>query len=221
MIPLKDNIPSKSFPVINITLITINIIIFFYEVSLGKEVEYIFHSFGIVPRIFLENISDANILDAAIPIFTSMFLHGGILHLIGNMLFLWIFGDNVEDRLGHIGFLFFYILCGILAAIVHIFTNQTSSVPTIGASGAIAGVLGAYFILYPLARVSTLVLIGFFLTIVRIPAIIFLGMWFLIQFFQGTLQFALLEKDVGGIAWWAHAGGFLSGIFLVFLFRKK
>lgn len=221
MIPLKDNIPSRRLPVMNVTLIVVNIIVFFYEISLGKEIEYLFYHFGIIPKVFLENILDANISEAIIPVFTSMFLHGGILHLIGNMLFLWIFGDNVEDRLGHVNFLFFYIFCGIFAAIIHIITNPASSIPTIGASGAVAGVLGAYFILYPLARVSTLVFIGFFLTVVHIPAIIFLGVWFLVQFFQGTLQFALLEKDIAGIAWWAHVGGFVCGMFLVTFFGKR
>lgn len=221
MIPLRDSIRSRRFPIINVILITFNVVIFFYEVSLGKEVEYLFKNFGIIPQHFLHTMGEGNIALVLPSLFSSMFLHGGWLHLIGNMWFLWIFGDNVEDRMGHFRFLFFYLLCGIGAALIHILVNPSSRIPTIGASGAIAGVLGAYFILYPLGKVLTLVPLGFFLTVVQLPAILFLGFWFLIQFLLGGLHSAFAPKDVGNVAWWAHVGGFISGAILIFFFKKR
>jgi membrane associated rhomboid family serine protease len=152
---------------------------------------------------------------------TSLFLHGGWLHVGGNMLYLWIFGDNVEDRLGRIRFLVFYLLCGVAASGVHILANPHSTVPTIGASGAIAGVLGAYLLLYPGARVLTLIPLGFYLQVVQLPAFFFLGFWFLIQFISGAASLAARGGGAGGIAWWAHIGGFAAGIILQFVFRKR
>jgi membrane associated rhomboid family serine protease len=153
-----------------------------------------------------------------LPLFTSMFLHGGWLHFLGNMLYLYIFGVNVEDRLGHVRYLFFFILCGMLAAGVHLITNQGSRLPTIGSSGAIAGVMGAYFFLFPYARVVTLIFIFFFIDIVEIPAFFFLAFWFLLQFFSGTVSFGTQDALSGGVAWWAHIGGFVAGIVLLLIF---
>jgi membrane associated rhomboid family serine protease len=157
----------------------------------------------------------------AIPFFTSMFLHGGWLHLIGNMWYLWIFGDNIEDRLGHFTYLIFYMLCGLGAGIVHTILNYNVTVPSIGASGAIAGVLGAYVVSYPNARVSTLVPIFIFIQIIEIPAVIVLGFWFVLQFFYGAASLASATANTGGVAWWAHVGGFLIGMILVGLCPRK
>jgi membrane associated rhomboid family serine protease len=154
-----------------------------------------------------------------LPIFTSMFLHGGWLHFLGNMLYLWIFGDNVEDRLGHLRYLVFYVLCGVAAALLHIFTNHGSTLPTVGASGAIAGVLGAYLVFFPGARVLALVPILFFFQLMELPALIFLGFWFVIQFFSGALSLA--SQPVGGTAWWAHIGGFMAGVIYAFKFKRR
>jgi membrane associated rhomboid family serine protease len=155
------------------------------------------------------------LLSGALPLLTSMFLHGGWLHFLGNMLYLWVFGDNIEDRIGHFGFLGFYLTCGLAAAFLHIFTNTASIVPTVGASGAIAGVLGAYLVLFPGARVLTLVPIFFFFQLIELPALVFLGFWFVMQFFSGAMSLAAGEQQMGGTAWWAHIGGFVTGIGLI------
>jgi len=158
----------------------------------------------------------------ALPFIASMFLHGGWLHLIGNMWYLWIFGDNVEDRLGHVRFLLFYLLCGIGAGIAHTLLNPASRIPSIGASGAIAGVLGAYFVTFPFAKVLTVVPILFFVQILEIPAILVLGLWFLMQFLYGTASLAVATSaNTGGVAWWAHVGGFLIGIVLLRLMGRR
>ncbi len=223
MIPLKDTIPSERFPVTTIFLIMANIAVFFYEISLGPQLPELVKFAGVVPSRFFNpqlNVSPG-FLGRYFPIFTSLFLHGGWVHLLGNMLYLWIFADNIEGRLGHFKFLTFYLLCGLGASLAHIFANPTSSVPSIGASGAIAGILGAYFILYPKSRIITLVPIFFFFQIIELPAFIFLGVWFLMQFFSGVLTLGPRTAQAGGIAWWAHIGGFLSGIFLIILLKGK
>jgi membrane associated rhomboid family serine protease len=160
-------------------------------------------------------------IDRFLPIFTSMFLHGGWLHLIGNMIYLWIFGDNVEDMMGHIKYFIFYLLCGVSANYAHLYTNASSPMPTIGASGAIAGVMGAYFILFPRSKVWTLFPIFFFIQIIKIPAVAFLGFWFLMQFFMGFFSLGVSSVARGGVAWWAHIGGFACGALLVFIFKKR
>ena len=165
--------------------------------------------------------SHLSLIDVAVPFFTSMFLHGGWLHLIGNMWYLWIFGDNIEDRLGHFTYLLFYLLCGLGAGVVHTVLNANTTVPSIGASGAIAGVLGAYVVSYPFARVLTLIPIFIFLQVIEIPAVIVLGLWFVMQFLYGTASLALTGPNAGGVAWWAHVGGFIIGILLVGLFPRK
>jgi len=222
MFPLKDTIPSRTIPFVNTMLIIFNVTIFLFEVSLPPDaLQSLIATFGVIPRrfFFLAQHEPSSFMLRFLPILTSMFLHGGWLHMVGNMWFLWIFGDNVEDRMGHFRYFIFYILCGIGAAITHIYLTPNSPVPTIGASGAIAGVMGAYFILYPNARVITLVIIFIFIDIIEVPAFIFLGFWFLLQFFQGTFSL-MVGPSAGGVAWWAHFGGFLFGVVFVFLFKK-
>src|SRR2546425_2072568 len=211
MIPFRDNIPSRSFPTITVSIIATNVFVFFYELSLGsRSFERFIMHYGVVPTTVLEwPHSHVPFTAVALPFFTSMFLHGGWLHLIGNMWYLWIFGDNVEDRLGHFTYLLFYLLCGLGAGIVHTIFNAETVLPSVGASGAIAGVLGAYVISYPFARVVTLVPIFIFVQIIEIPALIVLGFWFVMQLFSGTAALATTSANDGGVAWWAHIGGFV------------
>lgn len=209
MIPIRDTIPSERFPVVTVSLICINAIIFIVEINLSaRGLNQLFHLWGIVPRRFTPIELDADYLT----LLSSIFLHGGWMHIIGNMWSLWIFGDNVEDRMGRIGFLIFYILGGLAAGIVHVGTNPYSQVPTVGASGAIAGVMGAYLLLFPHSRVVTLIPIVIFFQLVEVPAVIFLGIWFVIQLFSGTLSLATSGPNAGGVAWWAHIGGFVIGV---------
>jgi membrane associated rhomboid family serine protease len=177
---------------------------------------------GLVPAAVLAwPQSHLSVTAAVTPFFTSMFLHGGWLHLIGNMWYLWIFGDNIEDRLGHFTYLIFYLLCGLGAGIVHTVINFNTTIPSVGASGAIAGVLGAYLVSYPTAKVLTLLPIFIFIQIIEIPALIVLGLWFVMQFFSGAATLATTSAGAGGVAWWAHVGGFIIGMILVGLFPRK
>ena len=193
-----------------------------YELSLGRYLEPFIARYGVIPaQVFEWPQSDLPLSVVTIPFFTSMFLHGGWLHLLGNMLYLWIFGDNVEDRLGHFTYLVFYLLCGLGAGIVHTVLNYYTVVPSIGASGAIAGVLGAYLVSYPRARILTLVPIFIFVQFIEIPALIVLGFWFIMQFFSGAASLAAASANAGGVAWWAHVGGFVIGMILVGLFPRK
>jgi membrane associated rhomboid family serine protease len=213
MIPLRDTVRSKNFPLVNVLIIGVNVLVFLWQLSQGSRLNEAFYVYGIVPlRYFDPTVSvHFTTFQQLLPFLTSMFLHGGILHILGNMWFLYIFGDNIEDHLGHIRYFFFYILCGIAAGLIHLFTNGGSKIPTIGASGAIAGVMGAYLLLYPRARILTLVPIFFFFQLFEIPAFIFLGYWFLIQILSGGLT----PSGAGGVAWWAHVGGFVSGLIFV------
>ncbi|MDZ7373859.1 MAG: rhomboid family intramembrane serine protease [candidate division KSB1 bacterium] len=223
MFPLRDNIPSRTWPVVNVSLIVCNLLIFLYEVSLGRHLQDFLMTYGVVPAkvLYLLRKEPWNVVEIVGPFFTSMFLHGGWMHVIGNMWFLWIFGDNVEDRLGHFRYLVFYLLCGLVAGLVHYMLNPTSGVPTVGASGAIAGVMGAYYLLYPRARVLTLVPLFFFVEIIEIPAFFFLGLWFVIQLVQGAFSLATVDTLTGGVAWWAHVGGFAAGAVLVNVFKRR
>jgi len=218
MIPLKDINRSQTTPFVTVILIVANGLIFLYELSLGqRSLSRFLFAFGVVPAFYFDASywQSTGLLSGAFPLVSSMFLHGGWLHFLGNMLYLWVFGDNVEDRVGHLGFLMFYFACGLAAAFLHIFTNPASTVPTVGASGAIAGVLGAYLVLFPGARVLTLVPIFFFFQLIELPALIFLGFWFVMQFFSGAMSLAAGGQQMGGTAWWAHIGGFVMGISLV------
>lgn len=221
MIPLRDNVRTGTFPFVNIFFIMLNALAFYWELKQPSPaaLEQFIRTWGLVPSALLGDPA-AN----AFRIFTSMFLHGGWMHLIGNMLYLWIFGDNVEDRVGHGRYFFFYILLGVAAALAQTYAHPQSMVPMVGASGAIAGVMGAYFVLYPGAKVVAVVPIFIFLKVVEIPAILFLGFWFLLQALQslGSLhQAATGVKDLGGVAWWAHAGGFLAGLVLIVFFKRR
>jgi membrane associated rhomboid family serine protease len=221
MIPIKDRNPTYRFPVVNIAIIVANIAIFLYEVSLGSRLESFFLRFGVVPLDFSTSFNSSHGSVATyVPILSSMFLHGGWLHLGGNMLFLWIFGDNVEDKLGHGRYFVFYVMCGIAASLVHIVIDPSSGIPTVGASGAISGVLGAYLLMFPKARVVTLIPIFIFVHVAELPAFIVLGFWFVLQFFSGLVSLGYQTAGMGGVAWWAHVGGFVSGLLLVLPMRK-
>lgn len=219
MIPLRDTIPARRFPVVNTVLIGLNVLVFLFESILSPEqLEQVIRIFGVVPTMFWQGDG----LGRWLPLFTSMFLHGGWWHLISNMLALYIFGDNVEDRLGHFRYLLFYLFGGLAAGAAHLVAYSGSPLPTVGASGAIATVLGAYLVLYPYARVITLVPVFYFLRIVEVPALIYLGFWFISQLFNGI--FALAAADVfqaGGVAWWAHIGGFVFGLAIVRLICSR
>jgi membrane associated rhomboid family serine protease len=227
MIPLKDDTPRFSTPYITYFLIALNTVIFLYEVAgFGPRArnQFLFQ-FGMVPaRItgLMTGVHHVSAGTALLPILTSMFLHASWLHLIGNMWVLWIFGDNIEDYLGHFLYIVFYLLSGLAAAFTHTVLNAGSVVPTVGASGAIAGVMGAYFVLYPRAKVLTLVPLIVFFTFWWLPAWIVLGYWFLLQFFGGAATaVAVSSQTTGGIAFWAHVGGFVAGIVLVKLFPAR
>lgn len=215
MFPLKDTIPSQTIPFMTWIIILINCLVFFFELSLSNtSLEGFINSFGVVPVIFLSHIN----ADEVSTIISSMFLHGGWAHLIGNMWFLFIFGDNVEDCFGHIGYVFFYVFAGAVAAAAQIFASPQSHMAMIGASGAISGVLGAYFAFYPQARVVTLIPMGMVSRIVELPAIYFLGFWFALQFFSGVSSLAATAEEAGGVAFWAHVGGFVAGLLIAKIF---
>lgn len=220
MIPLRDVNPSRGTATVNLAIIAVCVVVFIYEVILGHGVEQFLFAYGLIPaKLTQTEISmHFSVVERALPLFTSMFLHGGWLHLVGNMWTLYIFGDNVESELGHLRYILFYILSGLIAAAIQVFTNFDSRIPTIGASGAVAGVMGAYFILYPHARILAFVPVFFFFTLMEIPAYVFLGFWFVLQFFSGTFSLLSSARNVGGVAWWAHIGGFAGGILLLFLF---
>ena len=222
MLPLSDHNPSRTTPVVNYILIATNVIFFLWELSLGPGIERELVLISFVPaRFWLAPFYPPNIFRILI----SMFLHAGWLHLGGNMLYLWIFGDNIEDRLGHFKYLVFYILCGTIATLTHAVANPASTIPSLGASGAIAGVLGAYILLYPRAQVKTLIPIVFFVIIRDIPAVVVLGLWFVLQLFVGVASVGVPEaQNGGGVAYFAHIGGFVAGMLLVVLmggYRQK
>lgn len=220
MIPLRDNIPSKTIPLINYLIIIANAYVFYLELksgSIGKLDNFIF-THALVPQRFLANFP----MEAA-TVFYSMFLHGCWLHFLGNMLYLYIFGDNVEDRLGHFRYIIFYLFCGVSAALLQMWFSVNSTVPMIGASGAISGVLGAYFVLYPKARILTLVPIWIFLRVFEVPGFFYLGFWFLLQLLSGyvSISAGAAAHNIDGVAFFAHIGGFIAGIFWIFFSGGK
>lgn len=223
MFPIRDDQPRYSTPYVNIFLIALNILVYLFQASLDPQSYELFaRQFGVVPShlaAFLAGSTRYPLGVIVIPFFTSMFLHAGWMHVLGNMWFLYIFGDNVEDHLGHFQYLIFYVLCGLLAMATQVAVYPNSNLPTVGASGAIAGVLGAYFILYPRSRVLT----WFFVFVLYLPAWIVLGEWFVLQFAAGaaTLSMAPRGRDVGGVAVWAHVGGFVAGLVMVKLFPER
>lgn len=218
MIPIRDTIRSYNFPVINWSIIILNSLVFLYQLSLPPAaLQSFIDTFGMVPsRINLAHPASLASL------FTNMFLHGGWFHIISNMWVLYIFGDNVEDRMGSGRYLIFYLLSGLAANLLQLFFSPGSNLPTIGASGAIAGVLGGYFLLFPRARVITLILLFIFPWFVEIPAVIFLGLWFVLQLFSGISSLGTVAgAQMGGVAWWAHVGGFAFGLLLVRIFSRR
>lgn len=228
MIPLSDENPIRSVPFVTYLLIAINVVVFIYEVSLGSQTEEFIRSCAFVPAELITG-TDLPPADCVQPphltIFTSMFIHGGFLHIAGNLLYLWIFGNNVEDAMGSLRYLVFYLLCGVAAALTQTFVTvstapETAVIPNLGASGAVAGVLGAYLLLFPGARVKTLVTLGFFWSVARIPAIVVLGLWFLLQFVQGLGSIGMPE-EANGVAVWAHIGGFVAGLVLVRMMARR
>ena len=225
MLPIRDDQPRYSVPMVNYFLIGMNLVIFFLEWTLDpKSLELLVRQFGVVPShvaLFLSGSPKYSLLAIILPFFTSLFLHGSWMHVIGNMWFLYIFGDNVEDYLGHFKYLMFYLLTGVLAMGTHMAMNLHSTAPALGASGAIAGVLGAYFVLYPRARVLTWIFELIFL-ILWVPAWVILGYWFVFNFLSGTrTALAVHKQSMGGVAFWAHVGGFVSGALLVQVFGER
>ncbi|RKY31367.1 MAG: rhomboid family intramembrane serine protease [Candidatus Omnitrophota bacterium] len=218
MIPLKDENPTKTFPFVTIAIIIANVLVFIYELNLGEGLQDKISQFAVIPY----NITHLTEPAALLTLVTSLFFHGGFAHIFGNMLYFWVFGNNIEDRLGHLRFIFFYILGGILATFGHILIAPDSKIPLIGASGAISAVLGAYVILYPRAKVLVLIPFFFLWRIVRIQAWWFLIFWIILQLFYGTASLASAQgAEMTGVAWFAHVGGFLAGILLLFFFLKR
>ena len=216
MIPLRDINPTRRFPLVTVGIIGLNVLVFGFEL-LSPSVDMLnalVSSWGLVPYrlVHLEPL-------AFLTVFTSMFLHSGPAHLIGNMLYLWIFGDNLEGAMGSFRFTVFYLLCGIGAALGQVLVSPLSTVPMVGASGAISGVLGGYLLLFPRAEVETLVFLGYFLRLVRLPAVVVLGLWIILQLFSGLMSLDMVAT--GGVAWFAHIGGFVVGMLLVGLFRRR
>jgi membrane associated rhomboid family serine protease len=211
MFPISDVIPSRTVPFVTVSLIIANALVFVYMLTLPNgQLEGFVSAYAVVPAWF------------SVPtLFTSQFLHAGWMHIIGNMLYLWIFGDNVEDRLGHFGYLLFYLGAGAVAAILQVYFNPYSTVPMLGASGAIAGVMGAYFVLYPQSRVLTIIFILIFFDVVEIPAVFFLGVWFLMQLMSGVGSLGITSSAGGGTAFWAHVGGFVVGAFTGLILRGR
>lgn len=221
MIPLHDDNPTHIFPVVTVGLIAVCVAVFFWQLSLpGQAAQQAVYSFGLIPAVLFGDArlpAELVAVPPAVSILTSMFLHGGWMHLIGNMLYLWIFGNNIEDSMGHARFIVFYVLCGVAAALTQALQDPASTIPMIGASGAIGGVLGAYALLFPRAHVLVLVPLGFFITTVRVPALLVLGFWFVLQF----IQQAMIPAGQGGVAHWAHIGGFVAGMVLIVPFKHR
>ena len=219
MIPVRDKNPADLFPIITISIIAANVAMFVYQVSSGApQFEQFTTGFAVIPATFVAHPFSPGQYTL---VFTSMFLHGGLLHLAGTMLFLWIFGNNVEDYFGHVRFAVFYLCCGVAATLTHILMNSSSSIPVIGASGAISGVLGAYFLLFPRARVVAVIPVFFFLYFLEVPAFFFLGVYILLQLVHALPTLASRTPITHGIAWFAHIGGFVAGIVLLAVFTRR
>ena len=215
MIPLNDENPTYTTPVVVYVLIAINVVVFLHEMSLGSQLNNFFQLYAVVPQELSASFAGTppnQPVPELATLISSQFLHGGLMHIGFNMLFLWTFGNNIEDSLGHVKFLLFYLFCGVLAALTHWFFDMQSLVPTVGASGAIAGVMGAYILKYPKAKILTLLPLGIIFTTVRIPAVFFLGFWFVQQAISSVASLGVTTE--GGVAYWAHAGGFIFGAIL-------
>lgn len=218
MIPYKDDNPTHTFPFVTIGIIALNILIFFSQVLSEGGLESSVFKYGAIPHNVLTFETDQPI-NPVLSIFSAMFMHGGLFHLAGNMLYLWIFGNNIEDRLGHLRFSVFYLFCGVVSAYAYAITEPHSLIPMIGASGAVSGILGAYLLLFPRATVYSIVFLGFFITTVKIPALLVIGFWAIIQFVNGLIRTGISGK--GGVAWFAHIGGFLAGLITIKLWLPR
>jgi len=219
MIPLKDDNPTRIFPIVTIGIIAANILVFIYQISLGAGYEKFIFTYGALPYEITHGMDIGPQIQMPVffTVYTSMFMHGGFMHIIGNMLYLWIFGNNIEDSMGHIRFIFFYLICGTVASLTHIFLAPNSKIPMVGASGAVSGILGAYLLLFPHARILTLVTFGFFVRMIKIPAMVVLGFWIVLQFLNSAVASG---SESGGVAWFAHIGGFFAGLILIKFFKK-
>ncbi len=218
MFPYKDDNPTKTIPYVTILIIAINMFVFILQIMADEDSKNIVYAYGAIPHNIV-SLQSSQPIHPVFTIFTAMFMHGGVFHIAGNMLYLWIFGNNIEDRLGHLRYSFFYLFSGIVAAFAHALTNIHSNIPMIGASGAVSGILGAYILLFPLARVHTIIFLGFFVQIVKIPALIVIGFWAIIQVVNGLIS----QVTQGGVAWFAHVGGFVAGLFTIkmWLWRRN
>ena len=220
MIPIRDTIRSEGFPFVNYAFIALCAFVFYLEITAGNELDVFVNDHALVPATFVKLVAKRGLrLEELAPFFTSMFLHAGYMHFAGNMLFLWVFGDNVEDRMGHLGYALFYLAGGVAAGAAHVLSNPHSVIPTVGASGAIAAVMGAYMLLYPQSRVNSLVILFPFVRVISVPAVLWLGLWFVFQVISGSA--AGLRSDQGGVAFFAHVGGFLFGVAVVLLLNLR
>jgi membrane associated rhomboid family serine protease len=222
MIPIGDSVRARTFPYVNIAIISANFLVFFYEVGFASNINKLFFDWAVVPAELTDYLDNpgAHSLRVLFTPVTAMFLHGGWFHIMGNMIFLWVFGDNVEDALGHLHYLAFYFLCGIAAAAAQVWVDSSSLMPMLGASGAIAGVLGAYLVLYPRATIAALIMPFFFWT-AYVPAFLLIGFWFFLQLLNGVASIGYAVGASEGVAWWAHLGGFSAGFLLLWLFRPR
>lgn len=218
MFPYKDDNPSSTFPIVTVSIIVLNTVVFMLQMLNSADGKQIVYAYGAIPYNIV-TMQTTQPIHPALTLFTSMFMHGGIFHIFGNMLYLWIFGNNIEDRLGHFRFILFYLFCGIAAAMSHALLTPSSTVPMIGASGAISGVLGAYLLLFPYARIHTIIFLGFFVQTIRIPALIVIGFWAIIQLLSGLTAQGIQSQ--GGIAWFAHVGGFVAGLVTIKLWQPR
>jgi membrane associated rhomboid family serine protease len=218
MIPYKDDNPINIIPVSTILIISLNTLVFIMQLMSGEDGKSIVYSYGAIPHNII-SFQSSQPIPPALTIFTSMFMHGGLFHLAWNMLYFWIFGNNIEERLGHVRFVLFYLFCGAVAAFSHILLSPDSNVPMIGASGAVAGMLGAYILLFPMSKVHTIVFLGFYITVIKIPSLIVIGFWAIIQVASGLITQVTAEQ--GGIAFFAHVGGFVAGLFTIKLWQPR
>ena len=218
MIPYKDDNPTASLPFVTLIIIALNVSSFILELLSPRDPQSLVLAYGAIPKYIL-SFQSVQPIPATLTLFTSMFMHGGLWHIAGNMLYFWIFGNNIEDRLGHLRFLLFYLFCGVFAAYAHALSSPNSEVPMIGASGAISGILGAYLLLFPAARIHTIVFFGFFFQVIRVPALIVIGFWAIIQFVSGLITQGILHQ--GGTAWFAHVGGFVAGLLTIKLWLPR
>jgi membrane associated rhomboid family serine protease len=218
VIPFKDDNPTRTFPYVTIFIIGLNIAVYIMEALSPENSQQIVYSYGAIPYA-ITHFRSTQPISPVLTIFTSMFMHGGILHIAGNMLYFWIFGNNIEDVLGHVRFIIFYLFCGVVAAYSYALTAPSSTIPMIGASGAISGILGAYLLLFPKARVHTLIFFGIFIQVVQVPALIVIGFWAIIQLVSGLFTEGM--QSHGGIAWFAHVGGFATGLLTIRLWLPR